>query len=188
MPANSYEVSLSSVAQSALWWSKKYSMGHRGSHNSPLGSTTNLSARHVTNTLQVSIRGVRRSAVPSRRSHSWFLFSRSLSLPHTFSSCTDVPENCDLPQSRELILDQLEAWYLRSSVGSPRGGVGLFSLLGFSADQTLLTSARPVDKFSSGCRLNGQALLRVTLDQGHRLQLVRIVAQRHVPPSSAIWL
>lgn len=30
-------------------------------------------------------------------------------------------------------------------------------------------------------RLNGQALLRVTLDQGHRPHLVRIVAQRHVP-------
>ncbi|KAF4773910.1 hypothetical protein HER10_EVM0006403 [Colletotrichum scovillei] len=56
LPAISYEVSLSSVAQSALWWSRKYSMGHRGSHSSPLGSTTNLSARHVTNTLQVSIR------------------------------------------------------------------------------------------------------------------------------------
>lgn len=62
--------------------------------------------------------------MPSRRSHSWFLFSRSLSLPPSFSSCTDVPENCDLPQTRELTIDQLEAWYLRSSVGSP-GGRGL---------------------------------------------------------------
>lgn len=63
--------------------------------------------------------------MPSRRSQSWFLFSRSSSLPpvSSSSSCTDVPEHCVLPRSKELIIEQLEAWDLQSSLGSP-GGAG----------------------------------------------------------------